>query len=57
MIVTQMPLLDTVTDFYKLIAAEKCSVIVMLNTLEKIDKVSFSCNLCQKMSIQNVNHF
>ena len=47
MIVTQMPLLDTVADFYKLIAAEKCSVIVMLNTLEKIDKVRFSCNLCQ----------
>ena len=57
MIVTQMPLQDTVADFYKLIAAEKCSVIVMLNTLEKIDKVRFSCNLFQKMSIHIVNHF
>ena len=44
LITTQMPLPKTVEDFYKLVAAEKCHVIIMLNSTKTMDKVNFiSC--------------
>ena len=43
-IITQMPLPNTVTDFWRLVHDHNASCIVMLNEVEELDEVIIAIN-------------
>lgn len=43
LIITQLPFLTTVVDFWALVWDYTCTSVVVLNQLQELDKVSSSC--------------